>query len=104
MSVAQLLDSVNLELPDTTTFREYDYKVGYRPESIYSPSIGYAQDNYGQGLYGGAGVVLTDLLGDNQVVLAGQVVHQQVVPIELGVTGITALTSTNALTLTIGTW
>jgi len=73
VSVAQLLDSVNLELPDTTTFREYDYKVGYRPESIYSPSIGYAQDNYGQGLYGGAGVVLTDLLGDNQVVLAGQV-------------------------------
>ena len=73
VSVAQLLDSVNLELPDTTTFRDYDYKVGYRPESIYSPSIGYAQDNYGQGLYGGAGVVLTDLLGDNQVVLAGQV-------------------------------
>ena len=73
VSVAQLLDSVNLALPDTTTFVEYDYKVGYRPESIYRPSIGYAQDNYGRGLYGGAGVVLADLLGNNQMVLAGQV-------------------------------
>ena len=73
VSVAQLLDSVNLALPDTTTFREYDYKVGYRPESIYRPSIGYAQDNYGRGLYGGAGVVLADLLGNNQMILAGQV-------------------------------
>jgi hypothetical protein len=31
-------------------------------------------------------------------------VHQQVVPVELGVSGITALTSSNALTLTIGTF
>lgn len=73
VSVAQLLDSVNLELPDTTTFREYDYRVGYQPEQIYRPSVGYAQDNYGRGLYGGAGVVLADLLGNNQVILAGQV-------------------------------
>jgi dipeptidyl aminopeptidase/acylaminoacyl peptidase len=73
VSVAQLLDSINLELPDTTTFREYDYKIGYRPESIYRPSIGYAQDNYGNGLYGGAGVVLADLLGNNQLIVAGQV-------------------------------
>lgn len=73
VSVAQLLDSVNLELPDTTKFREYDYKVGYRPEQIYRPSIGYAQDNYGRGLYGGAGVILSDLLGNNQVILAGEV-------------------------------
>ena len=73
VSVAQLLDSVNLALPDTTTFREYEYKVGYRPESIYRPSIGYAQDNYGRGLYGGAGVILADLLGNNQMILAGQV-------------------------------
>jgi len=73
VSVAQLLDSVNLELPDTTKFREYDYKVGYRPESIYRPSIGYAQDNYGRGLYGGAGVILADLLGNHQMIIAGQV-------------------------------
>jgi hypothetical protein len=73
VSVAQLLDSVNLELPDTTRFRIYPYRVGYRPEAIYQPSIGYAQDNYGRGLYGGAGVILGDLLGNNQVILAGEV-------------------------------
>jgi Tol biopolymer transport system component len=73
VSVAQLLDSVNLALPDTTTFREYDYQIGFQPEQIYRPSVGYAQDNYGRGLYGGAGVVLADLLGNNQLILAGQV-------------------------------
>jgi hypothetical protein len=35
---------------------------------------------------------------------AGQVFHQQVVPIEFGAGGITALTSTNAPTLTIGSF
>jgi hypothetical protein len=41
----------------------------------------------------------------NTVALAGQIVHQQLVAVELGVLGdITALTSTNALTLTIGAW
>ncbi|HSA54717.1 MAG TPA: hypothetical protein VLE53_03390, partial [Gemmatimonadaceae bacterium] len=73
ISVAQLLDSANLALPDTTKFLEYDYKVGYQPEAIARPSIGYAQDNYGRGLYGGAGVILSDLLGNNRVILAGQV-------------------------------
>ena len=73
VSVAQLLDSVALALPDTTKFKEYDYKVGFQPEAVAQPSIGYAQDNYGRGLYGGAGVLLSDLLGNNRLVLAGQV-------------------------------
>jgi hypothetical protein len=41
----------------------------------------------------------------NTVVLAGQIFHQQIVPVELDVQGsITALTSTNRLTMTIGTF
>jgi hypothetical protein len=41
----------------------------------------------------------------NTVVLAGQILHQQIVPVELDVLGsITALTSTNRLTMTIGTF
>jgi hypothetical protein len=72
VSVAQLLDSADLALPDTTKFREYDYKVGFQPEAIARPSIGYAQDNYGRGLYGGAGIMLSDLLGNNRLVIAGQ--------------------------------
>ena len=52
-----------------------------------------------------AGSVPTQLAIPNTVILAGQVFHQQVVPVELGLLGnITALTSTNALTLTIGSF
>jgi hypothetical protein len=40
----------------------------------------------------------------NTVVVAGQIVHQQVVPVELGAPGITALTSSNALAMTVGTF
>lgn len=73
VSVAQLLDSADLALPDTARFREYAYKVGFQPEAVLRPTIGYAQDNYGRGLYGGAGVVLSDLLGNHRVLIAGEV-------------------------------
>ena len=50
-----------------------------------------------------AGIVQTQLVIPNTVALAGVILHEQVVPIELSGTGsITALTGTNALTLTIG--
>jgi len=52
-----------------------------------------------------AGSVATALPIPNTVALAGLIIHQQVVPIELDALGnITALTSTNALTLTIGSF
>ena len=41
----------------------------------------------------------------NTLALVGQVIYQQVVPVELsGLGSITALTSTNALSLTIGSF
>ncbi|HEU4419896.1 MAG TPA: hypothetical protein VFT55_13270, partial [Planctomycetota bacterium] len=50
-----------------------------------------------------AGTVQTQLPIPNTVTLAGQVLYEQVVALELGALGsITAATSTNALTLTIG--
>ncbi|HZN40787.1 MAG TPA: hypothetical protein VFD82_18425, partial [Planctomycetota bacterium] len=52
-----------------------------------------------------AGSVQAQLAIPNAAVLAGQIVHQQVVPVEFDLVGnIVALTSTNGLTLTIGTW
>jgi hypothetical protein len=52
-----------------------------------------------------AGIAQTQLVIPNTVALAGVVLHQQVVPIELsGMGSITALTGTNALTLTIGSF
>ena len=45
----------------------------------------------------------TQIAIPNAVALAGQLLHQQVVPIELDAVGnLVALTRTNALTLTIG--
>ena len=73
ISVAQILDSASLALPDTTKFRTYDYKPGLQPEYISRPSIGYAQDNFGRGIFGGTAIVLGDMLGNNRLALAGQV-------------------------------
>jgi Tol biopolymer transport system component len=73
ISVAALLDSASLALPDSTTFRKYDYRPGLQPEYIARPNVGYAQDNFGQGLSGGTAIVLGDLLGNNRLALAGQV-------------------------------
>lgn len=71
VSVAQLLDSANLALPDASTFGTEDYKGGLRPEYVSRPQVGYAQDNFGRGVYGATAVVLTDLVGDRRLVLAG---------------------------------
>jgi hypothetical protein len=52
-----------------------------------------------------AGSVTTQFAIPNAVALAGQVLHQQVVPIEFdAASNIVALTGTNALTLTIGSF
>ena len=73
VSVAQLLDSAAIALPDTSRFRKYGYKVGFQPEYISRPNIGYAQDNFGRGVFGGTTIVLSDLLGDHRLAFAGQV-------------------------------
>ena len=73
VSVAQMLDSASLALPDTTKFRSYEYRPGLQPEYISRPSVGYAQDNFGRGIFGGTAIVLSDMLGNNRLVLAGQV-------------------------------
>ena len=73
VSVAQLLDSAALALPDTTTFKRYGYKIGFQPEYISRPTIGYTQDNFGRGVFGGTTIILSDLLGDHRLAFAAQV-------------------------------
>ncbi len=73
VSVAALLDSADLALPDPSTFRVYDYRAGFTPEYVSQPSIGYAQDNFGRGMYGGTAIVLSDLLGNQRLILAGSI-------------------------------
>ncbi|MDQ6612856.1 MAG: hypothetical protein M3Y64_10515, partial [Gemmatimonadota bacterium] len=71
VSITALMDSFNFNLPDSTRFKDYKYKVRLVPEYISQPSIGYQQGGYGQGAYGGTTIVLGDLLGDHRLALSG---------------------------------
>ncbi len=73
VSVNQMLDSADLALPDPTRFRDGPYKVSYEADYVARPSIGYAQDNFGRGLFGGTTIVLSDLLGNNRLAFTAQV-------------------------------
>ncbi|MFI5280076.1 MAG: BamA/TamA family outer membrane protein [Gemmatimonadales bacterium] len=73
LSVAALLDSVQLALPDTLEFTFKDYKPRYSADFVSRPTIGYERDNFGRGFFGGAAVQLSDLLGDHSILLAGAV-------------------------------
>lgn len=73
VSVAALLDSATLALPLESSLKDEPYHPTLRPEYISRPSVGYAQDNYGKGVYGGTAIVLGDLIGNRQLVLAGSI-------------------------------
>ena len=73
VSMGALLDSATLALPDPASFRRAKYKGALRPEYVMRPSVGYAQDNFGRGIFGGTAIVLGDMLGNNRLTLAGQV-------------------------------
>lgn len=71
VSVAALLDSATLALPDPSTFKTERYSGSLRPEYVMRPSVGYAQDNFGRGVYGGTAIVLADMVGNKRLALAG---------------------------------
>jgi WD40 repeat protein len=73
LSVAALLDSAELALPDPTTFTDEQYKGGFRPEYVSRPSVGYAQDNFGRGVFGGTTIVLGDMIGNKRLALAAAI-------------------------------
>jgi hypothetical protein len=73
LSVAALLDSASVGLPDGRSFRDGRYKGGLRPEYVSQPQIGYAVDNFGRGVFGGTTVILSDMVGDRRLALAGAI-------------------------------
>nr|MCU0647132.1 hypothetical protein [Gemmatimonadaceae bacterium] len=74
VSIAALMDSFDLNLPDSTGFRDYRYKVRFQPEYIAQPSIGYQNNGFfGNGVFGGTTIVLSDLLGDHRLAFSGGV-------------------------------
>ena len=77
-TVALLNANPDFALPDTTRFREYPYSVGFKPDYIAQPEVGYATGNqYGlSGFSGGTTIVLSDMLGNDQIALSASVYGQ----------------------------
>jgi Tol biopolymer transport system component len=67
VNIARILDSTAFDLPDTSEFLHRDYRVRFRPEYVSQPTIGYARDNFGRGVYGTTTIVLGDMLGDHKL-------------------------------------
>ena len=70
ISVAAILDTGAVKLPDTSTFFKYPYKLKLSPEYVATPTIGYSHDNFGSGIYGGTAVTLTDMVGSTRATIA----------------------------------
>jgi len=73
VSIAALLDSADIGLPDTSKFRDNAYKMRFQPDYVTRPSIGYVPDAFGRSLFGGTTVVLSDMLGNNHLAISGEV-------------------------------
>jgi Tol biopolymer transport system component len=58
-------------LPDTSRFKEHPYHATFHPDYIADPSIGYTP-SYGT-FAGGTAFVFSDLLGNHQLAVAGNV-------------------------------
>jgi Tol biopolymer transport system component len=59
-------------LPDTARFKEHPYRVSFHPDYIADPSVGYTP-SYGGMFAGGTAFVFSDLLGNHQLAVAGNV-------------------------------
>ncbi|MDO8500713.1 MAG: hypothetical protein Q7S20_02615 [Gemmatimonadaceae bacterium] len=77
-TVAVLNANPDFALPDTTRFRDYAYSVGFKPDYIAQPEVGYGTGNqYGlSGFNGGTTIVLSDLIGNHQIALSASVYGQ----------------------------
>ncbi|MFW6088927.1 MAG: DPP IV N-terminal domain-containing protein [Gemmatimonadota bacterium] len=74
LSVRRLLDSASLALPDTAAFATRDYDVDLAVEVVGRPSIGAQTGGYfGNSVFGGSYVLLSDMLGDHNLFIAGDV-------------------------------
>jgi Tol biopolymer transport system component len=74
LSIAVLLDSAELALPDTLRFRRHAYHASLQPDFSARPSIGYIPDNSGlnRSFFGGTTVVMSDLLGNHHLAASGE--------------------------------
>ncbi|MBI3982572.1 MAG: PD40 domain-containing protein [Gemmatimonadetes bacterium] len=73
VSVRALLDSATLALPDPAEFTLKPYSAKLSPDYVIQPSVGYQRDNFGNGLFGGTAISLSDVLANQRIILSGEV-------------------------------
>lgn len=73
ISVRALLDSATLALPDTAEFTLKGYSAKLAPDFVIQPTVGYQRDNFGNGIFGGTAISLSDMLANHRLLLAGEV-------------------------------
>jgi len=73
VSVAALLDSMTLGLPDTTRFRVVSYRNRFQADYATRPTVGYTPDALGRSVFGGTTVVMSDMLGNNHLAVSAEV-------------------------------
>ncbi len=74
VTVESLLRDAKLGLPDTASFEQRDYEIKLTPDVIGQPVIGAQVGGfYGSGVYGGSFILLSDIMGDHNVLLWGQI-------------------------------
>jgi Tol biopolymer transport system component len=70
VSVAAILDSGAVQLPDTSQFKRYKYHIRFSPDFVARPTVGYSRDNFGNGVFGGTAISLSDMVGNNHLAFA----------------------------------
>lgn len=71
-SIGNLMADPAYGLPDTARFKEHPYHASFHPDYIADPSVGYTP-SYGGMFAGGTAFVFSDLLGNHQLAVAGNV-------------------------------
>src|SRR6266566_1474281 len=71
-NIGALMSDPIYGLPDTSRFKEHPYHASFHPDYIADPSVGYTP-SYGGMFAGGTAFVFSDLLGNHQLAVAGNV-------------------------------
>lgn len=74
VSVLAMMEQTRDALPDADDFAIQDYELKFTPDMIGRPTIGAQVGGYyGNGVFGGSFITLSDMLGNHNILLAGNI-------------------------------
>lgn len=74
VSIMAMMDSAAIPMPDSAEFEYRDYHVKFTPDVVGRPTVGaQVGGNYGSGLAGGSYIALSDMLGNHNLLFAGNI-------------------------------